>query len=1541
MMSFDAGGHADKLGNRYEGRWVVKQLLFLLNEQLRSVTVEAIGDDEAGVDLWVGKRDQTREAQQCKANNRSKSQWTMADLGHSGVLKHIRSQLARDKSYEFSFVSSVPAPLLSELCDRARELAESPQAFIKHHINEGTSARRGAFDAYCKRLDLDVSSEVDRTIAVDLLGRTHVHQFADDRHAKEDLCGFAKLLVVADPDLVIACLADYVDGNLRKTIITNDLRSHLRSKGFQLRRLVGDDRLASMFENLRCDFIESIQPTLAGDQLISRLEADALCSLVTSDSSPSVTLLHGGTGSGKSGVLYALARRLDETGVPYVAIRLDRKPPRGTAVDWAQSLGLPDTPPLCLAELAGDRQAVLILDQLDALRWTNSHAPEGIDVCKSLLREVRALREAGRRITAVVSCRTFDMRHDPQIKEWLGAGTSPSVTQIEVGCLPSDVVKRIVEKFGLDSSRFPTSRLTLLSCVQNLAMWIQIVRLEQKSPDFDSATQLMRAFWKSRNQHLEAAGISPDEREKVLASLVDHMERTASLEAPSHLLESHQKLATELQSLGVVSITGKTVSFGHQSYLDFQIADRIIRTAGFTPASLLDWLGDKTKQPLFRREQLRQVLFLLAADDPHNFCAVVHRLLKSDRVRFHIKQLALEAIGQLRPEQLISDLAIQLLNDDKWRDHVLGHVFAGNAAYVDALSNRGILRAWLLSGDSVLENRALWLLELVAGQCEDALANCCEAVIELGGDWPLRVRNVLLRSSIATESKRLFRVRLHVIRLGALSEYVPWDALARDAPSRALRLLGAMYESFPDRIRGDSNWRSYLRFDQPEHVSALMAAGRKRPRLAWSVLLPNLFQLIELKREQRRAWKQGKDQFSNLPLFKVPRALVRILMSTARALARQHPSILETIVNSHSASRSATIQRILVAGKSALPNSEADQAVDWLISNQRRLRCGSGRKHPSWEPARLLIERMSPHCSAQTFRRLEHCLLRYRDPCEAREAAYWLEARRRGDFRGQFGAAQYHLLSALPLERCSLETRSRFGVLQRNFESVAPRPRARGWGGPVRSPIGSHRLDHLSDKAWLAIIDNKDISARRGRWKHSASGLLETSVEAFARDLRTAALRDPERFVRLGRQIPPGTAPAYLASVLEAARRTRSPDEVPQEKREMWEPASKAAVEGLLDRVPLDAEPQLAQGFCSILIERDDVTCSDAILTRLLTYAGATDPAPHVLHVYCNHRADKCSIHELEANAINCVRGVSAYALARVISSEPALLPIVRPTLEALIADDHPAVRVAAIQLCRPMWTIDPATAVQWLVNACEKDERVGACHDARDLYNAAFPGHSDKLEPLIRRMVRSSDSETANVGAIQVAARHIFFGLFSDDLEECCAGSVSQRKGVAHVAAELVAAPQHSAKARALAVKFFDDSDKEVREELGRISRSDEILRQAGNEQFLCDYVKSAAFREEPRRLLHTLGQYTGRLTDLANLIHTMAVELAIERSRDPADPVFYAANEFSSILLRLYEEANGPERVDLRDTCLDLWDLLLERRIGAALNLTQEIAQ
>ncbi len=52
-MSPLRGGEAAKFGDRYEGRWTVRQLLYILQGQADAVIVEAVGEIGEGVEFTL------------------------------------------------------------------------------------------------------------------------------------------------------------------------------------------------------------------------------------------------------------------------------------------------------------------------------------------------------------------------------------------------------------------------------------------------------------------------------------------------------------------------------------------------------------------------------------------------------------------------------------------------------------------------------------------------------------------------------------------------------------------------------------------------------------------------------------------------------------------------------------------------------------------------------------------------------------------------------------------------------------------------------------------------------------------------------------------------------------------------------------------------------------------------------------------------------------------------------------------------------------------------------------------------------------------------------------------------------------------------------------------------------------------------------------------------------------------------------------------------------------------------------------------------
>ena len=77
--------------------------------------------------------------------------------------------------------------------------------------------------------------------------------------------------------------------------------------------------------------------------------------------------------------------------IPYIAIKLDRRIPHGNSEIWGQELGFPSSIVYALDVISKEKSAVLVLDQLDALRWTQANSSEALSVCMEIIRQVRYL----------------------------------------------------------------------------------------------------------------------------------------------------------------------------------------------------------------------------------------------------------------------------------------------------------------------------------------------------------------------------------------------------------------------------------------------------------------------------------------------------------------------------------------------------------------------------------------------------------------------------------------------------------------------------------------------------------------------------------------------------------------------------------------------------------------------------------------------------------------------------------------------------------------------------------------------------------------------------------------------------------------------------------------------------------------------------------------------------------------------------------------------------------------------------------------------
>ncbi len=1542
-MASESGGRADKLGNEFERLWAVRHLVELIAGRAAAVNVECLGDDERGTEFWVTWLDGTREAHQCKRENAAEGRWSVAALEAKRVISYAKFHLDRDPTFRFAFVSGDKAPHLSDLCERAA-MCESASDFRTHSVSTSRDLLK-EFRTLCSYIQADPEEPSGMTRALDFLRR--FRPLSEDkltlRGKVEDLAG---AWLTGDPVLAVAALKDLVDKSIGLTLRADGVVKALPD-GIRPRDLSREPTLPSLLEALRARFDRSYRHLLIGGTVLKRRETDDLFQSITVESEMRAVLLHGPGGEGKSGVVFETVERLRERGLPYLPLRLDRDRPGDTPLEFGRQLDLPGSPAACLAAAAAGERGVLILDQVDAIRWTSAHSSHAWDTCERLITE--ALRHPN--LAVVVVCRSFDVEDDPRLRAWK---EQSKAREVKVSPLDDEIVDRVVAGCGANPSSLSPAQRRVLRSPQALYLWTMLHESPRPPFAFRSMVDLMREFWAQTRRKL--GELRPGSYEEVLGTLVEYLDRRGAMVAPKTVVAPWALEVDALVSMNVLLTDQGKVIFAHQSYLDHLTAERVLREVLMGSGTVLGWLA-RNDQSLFRRGQLRQLLALLRDDDPSRYEESLRTLLTSDAVRFHLKHLTLLLLGQADPPTAGEvDLAVTLLREKKWLDHLTDLVFTGHEAWIDALHTRGILAGWLDAGDEGLARRALFLLNRVSASRGEVI----EALLldEHRDKRHEDLERVLLMSAPERLSPRLFTEFVGMTRRGSQSllHSIRWKELAAANGSRCLEVLEAVLLNQARRARSamgdESIGRQETRDVRREDSDHVAAAAATIPIEAWDRLVPVLLRILRRIAGSRRARRATGFSSSRYlferELWQISRVLARVLRAAGRAMAGTDSAAFWERVSRLSGSRSPAVRRLLARCMAAGRDDQADVSLRWLIADQSRLRSG-GRRSGSYTPAYRLLRRHSGLCSDDVFSDVLSVILAHRPEAEKREFLrrdeLFLESldasagRRGADVLTyhSVGLGQYLLLAALPQGRLTKEANGRLGVLRRKFGPVAPlltrSPRSRG--GWVRSTIPEDRLPRLSDRDWLSVIEGR-WERRPRRWRQMGPGRVgETTVEAFARDLGSMTKREPGRFARLALAIPTSADPRYAREILQNLSDTQPSGD--QKQREEWQAATVEEIEAVVDHFgELSEDREFATALCWAIVRRSTEPWSAQTYEWLVKIA-RTHPHPREgeYSVYSGgkpNRSNSPGEPDVLSTAINCVRGAAAEAIQAILFVRRDAHATFGPAVEALTRDPHPSVRVAAIGLALPLFNIDRTTAVAAFLAACahERDEVLRA-HSLNEFLRYTILKHVDEFASLIERMVRSPVAEVAESGAGWVGAVWAHSEKWEDRLERCLAGSTELRKGLARALALAVADECSNPRAKEKLCSLFDDPEQDVRSAAASFFRSSGAFETGAAGSVARRFAESAALDDNMDDLLMGLEHHAGPLKDYAGAVFVIADRLSGPLAGDARDHQTQRpldADMLAKVLLRLYEQAEHEQQ--LRGRCLDAWDRLLSQRIG-----------
>ncbi|MBJ6146387.1 NACHT domain-containing NTPase [Hymenobacter sp. BT559] len=366
----------------------------------------------------------------------------------------------------------------------------------------------------------------------------------------------------------------------------------------------------------------------------------------------------GGAGAGKTVVLRDVYQALRQLQLPVLALKADRI--KGISLGALRreikenGLTHPINPALAVAATP-ERPAVVLIDQLDALSMCLGADRGMLTSYTELLGELQRVSH----IRFIISCRTFDLQHDPELAPFRKA------ERIEVGELSKEQVDEALQAAGVGTAAgLSPAVIRLLQTPLHLAIYCA---LDPETRTGEAATSLQGLYHQLLHDHLLSprrlpTNIETNRVKSLLYDLAEAMNKKQQLTLPSiKWKERDIEVCRFLETQGILSSVGpgqQQLTFFHQTFYEYLFARQFVTREQSLSSFVL-----ASGQGLFLRPLIQQVLMFQRGNDFDAYLRDVQTLLTAPACRFHIKLLLVQYLAtQPRPEpaevQLVQSLIL-------------------------------------------------------------------------------------------------------------------------------------------------------------------------------------------------------------------------------------------------------------------------------------------------------------------------------------------------------------------------------------------------------------------------------------------------------------------------------------------------------------------------------------------------------------------------------------------------------------------------------------------------------------------------------------------------------------------------------------------------------------------------------------------------------------------------------------------------------------------------------------------------------------------
>lgn len=1006
-MPYESGGRADKLGNKYEFNWIVLKFIDIISEKIDAIKVEAIGEEEEGVDVWVRYSNGITEAQQCKGRNASKDYWTLSDLNSRGILKYWKLHLSRDLTTKVSLVSPLPFTNFSDLIYRAKT-NDNAQSFIDYQVNT-SSELKNLFDNYVNNLGF--SKEKDIPKIINFLSRTVIRQDPSPEN-EEFIKDMISQYFIGDAASIKSKFINLIlQGEIYgRWLSFQDLEKFIKNEKIEFRNLARDDRIIPRINILNDEYKNSFKTLDSGLKI--RTQFDECKKYIQEGKS---IIIHGKAGNGKSGLTENIIDWCNKSNILHLALKLDCYIPEGTAQGWGEKLGFPASISYCLNAFSKEDNTVLILDQLDALRWTAKNSKSSLATCLELIREIQNLNsERENKISIIFVCRTYDLENDNGIKtlfENKSKDDTESWHKVEVNELLENEVEEIL---GSKYHSFPNKLKQLLRTPSNLYIWEQINNKEEYY-QITSTYNLVDKWWRDLSEKCHDASLIEDNLSDLKEKFVKLFTDTGETVFSKKRLLGNERALRYLTSQGMLTERSNKVSFVHQSFLDCFVAERMILDY-YTNSDVNDILGNKTQQNPTRRYQFQIFLQSLLEESEKDFLNFGTRLIKSDNVRFNFKYVFFEILGSIQePSKKILDCIAELIQETEYRNHLCQTVISSHQLYVNFLVEEGIFKKWFD------ENRIL-VINLLSSISPNYTTESIKFIkLSIANSDDKNEWRGCFFNDYHNDSEEFFKVRLHYWK-SYLKEPDLFGDFYKNINAYTIKIICLFLDKFQDSDNSNRFYSESKEFDEDSH----------------NYIDKNCIQIVKILLPYLKKYSENNSTKYNPTLKErdsLQRYYLHLLNETNKCLISKCPENFFEIYSNYMGNGDYLYNEVILDAMYHLPTNYFNTCVEYLLADFDKTLFEKSQGHSSkLFLAKRLISKVSQSCSLEMYNKLEEQIIHYVSPEAKQRLARRIKTNKsQNDYRVYWpfwGGLQYELLSVLPKERISNEVIDLLKVLE-------------------------------------------------------------------------------------------------------------------------------------------------------------------------------------------------------------------------------------------------------------------------------------------------------------------------------------------------------------------------------------------------------------------------------------------------------------------------------------------------------------------------------